>query len=74
MPAVIEAPVELVEAVADLHFPPRTDQRLQHLIDCNTKGTLRQEEREELESLVELSEIMSFVRSKALHLLGRRPL
>ena len=40
MPAVIEAPVDLVEAVADLHFPPKTDQLLQSLMDRNNDGTL----------------------------------
>jgi hypothetical protein len=35
MPAVIEAPLDLVEAVAELHFPPKTDQLLQSLMDRN---------------------------------------
>ena len=36
MSAVIEAPIEMVEAVAGLHLPPRADQRLQDLMDRNT--------------------------------------
>jgi len=73
MPAVVEAPLELVEAVADLHFPPRWNRRLQALMDRNTNGALTEEEREDLQALVELSETLSLVRSQALHLLGRKP-
>jgi hypothetical protein len=35
MSAVIEAPIEMVEAVAGLHLPPRADQRLHDLMDRN---------------------------------------
>ena len=73
MPAVVEAPLELVEAVADLRFPPRWNRRLQALMDRNTNGALTEEEREDLQALVELSETLSLVRSQALHLLGRKP-
>ena len=73
MPAVIQAPVDLVEAIADLRFPPKSDRRLQALMDRNTEGRLTPAEREELEALVELSEMMSLVRARALHLLGRKP-
>jgi hypothetical protein len=34
---------------------------------------LTEEEREDLQALVELSETLSLVRSQALHLLGRKP-
>ena len=73
MPAVIQTPVDLVEAIADLRFPPKSDRRLQALMDRNTEGRLTPAEREELEALVELSEMMSLVRARALHLLGRKP-
>jgi hypothetical protein len=73
MPAVIEAPVDLVEAVADLRFPSRTDKLMQSLMDRNTNGTLTSAERDELQALVELSETMSLIRARALQLLGRKP-
>ena len=73
MAAVIEAPLEMVEAVAALRLPPRADQRLQVLMDRNTEGDLGQDEKAELEALVELSETMSLVRAQALKTLGRQP-
>jgi hypothetical protein len=73
MSAVVEAPLELVEAVAELRLPPRMDNRMQQLMDRNTEGSLTLEGRAELEALVELSENMSLIRSKALLLLGRKP-
>jgi hypothetical protein len=63
----------MVETVADLRLPPRADRRLQALMDRNTEGTLTPGEREELESLVELSETIALVRAQALHVLGRKP-
>ena len=71
--AVVEAPVEMVEAVAALRLPPRVDRRLQFLMDRNTDGELSSEQKEELEALVELSETISLLRAQALHLLGRKP-
>jgi hypothetical protein len=71
--SIVEAPMELVERVAELRLPPKTDQRLQALMDRNTEGRLAVGEREELESLVELSEQLSLVRAQALKLLRRRP-
>jgi hypothetical protein len=73
MMSMIQAPVDLVEAVAALHLPPKADGRLQELMDRNTNGLLTEAERSELESLVELSERISMVRARALHLLGRKP-
>jgi hypothetical protein len=73
MSAVIEAPVEMVEAVADLRLPPKADRRLQDLMDRNTNGALTPEEREQLGALVELSESIALVRSQALCLLKRPP-
>jgi hypothetical protein len=73
MPAVVEAPIEMVEAVADLRLPAKADKRLQVLMDRNTNGALTPEEREQLEALVELSETIALLRAQALHLLGRTP-
>ena len=73
MSAVVQAPLELVEAVASLRLPPRMDRRLQDLMDRNTEGALPPEGRSELEALAELSENMALIRAKALHLLGRKP-
>ena len=73
MSTTVEAPRELVEAVAALRLPPRGDRRLQLLMDRNNDGALTPDEREELEALVELSETIGLVRAQALHLLGRKP-
>ncbi len=71
MAAVIEAPLEMIENIADLRFPPKTDQLLQSLMDRNTNGELNAQEREELEGLVELSQTIAMVRAKAIQVLGR---
>lgn len=73
MPSVISAPVDWVESVGSLRLPPRSDRRLQELMDRNNEGRLNLTERAELETLVELSESLSVVRAEAIHLLGRRP-
>lgn len=73
MSSVISAPIEWVELVSDLRLPPRANERLQGLMDRNTEGQLTTPEREELESLVELSERLSLVRAEAFQLLGRTP-
>ena len=70
MPTV-EAPLELVDSLAKMRFPPKTDARLQRLMDRNNEGLRTEAEREELESLVELSETMALFRAEALRLLGR---
>ena len=41
-------------------------------MDRNNDGQLTDNEREELESLVEMSESLSLVRAEALRLLGRK--
>ena len=71
MSTMIDAPLEWVESVGSLRLPPRTDQRLQELMDRNNEGLLTDTERADLESLVELSERLSLVRAEAIHLLGR---
>lgn len=70
---VIAAPSDWVEAVSELRLPPKIDRRLQELMDRNTEGELTDEERADLESLVEMSEALSLVRAQALQLLGRKP-
>lgn len=66
-------PVDIIESVAELRLPDRSDRRLQWLMDQNTEGLLTPSETEELESLAALSETLSLVRAKALHYLGRSP-
>jgi hypothetical protein len=73
MPEVMDAPVELVEAMASLRFAPKADRQLQRLLDRNTEGLLSPEEKEQLETLVELSESLSVIRAQALRLLNWRP-
>lgn len=73
MSPVVPAPVDWVESVSRLRLPAKTDRRLQDLMDRNREGRLTELERAELESLVEMSEAISLVRAKALHLLGRTP-
>lgn len=73
MSTTVDAPLEWVQSVGDLRLPPRTDERLQELMERNNDGLLSEAERADLESLVELSERLSLVRAEALHLLGRKP-
>jgi hypothetical protein len=73
MPSVVEAPVEMVEAIAALRLPRKADERLQALMDRNTEGMLKPEEKEELQAWVELSESIALVRADALQVLGRKP-
>jgi hypothetical protein len=73
MSLTIDAPVEWVETVGRLRLPRKSDQRLQQLMDKNNDGKLTEQEYDELESLVELSESLSLVRAEALLLLGRQP-
>lgn len=73
MSTTIDAPLEWVETIGGLRLPPKTDARLQELMDRNNDGLLSEAERADLESLVELSERLSLVRAEALHLLGRKP-
>lgn len=69
----MQNPHELADAVAALRLTPKADQRLQELMNRNTNGLLTDREREELETLAEMSENISLVRAKALLFLGRKP-
>jgi hypothetical protein len=62
-----------LDGAANLRLPERVDRRLQQLMDRNNNGLLNEQEREELETLVELSETISLVRGRALQMLGKRP-
>lgn len=73
MSSVVEAPINLIESVADLRFPPRADARVQALMDRNTNGQLSPDEKAELEAWVEVSENIALVRARALRVLGRTP-
>jgi hypothetical protein len=73
MSTSVDAPLAWVQTVGDLCLPPKTDERMQELMDRNNDGLLSEAERADLESLVELSERLSLVRAEALHLLGRKP-
>jgi hypothetical protein len=73
MSVVVEAPIELVESVADMRFPAKADARVRWLMGRNTNDQLTPPERDELEAWVELSESMALVRAQALKLLGRKP-
>ena len=73
MDATIPAPEDWIESIGQLRLPSKSDNRLQQLMDRNTEGELTPSERDELESLVELSERLSLVRAEAWHLLGRKP-
>jgi hypothetical protein len=72
--STIPAPLEWLEFVSELRLPARSDRRLQVLMDRNNEGQVTEEERAELESLVELSEQLSLARGEALVLLRRGPL
>ena len=70
---VVAAPVDWIEFVSELRLPANADHRLQELMDRNNEGRLLAKERAELESLIEISETLSLLRCRALHLLGRTP-
>ncbi len=74
MTAMLDTPRDLVQSFADVRLPSKTDARLQSLMDRNTEGQLTPQEREDLESLVELSETLSLLRARAMHVLGRQPI
>ncbi len=73
MAAMLGTPRDLVQSYADVRLPSKIDARLQSLMDRNTEDQLNSQEREDLESLVELSETLSLLRARAMQVLGRRP-
>ena len=70
MSATIDVPTDWLESITDLKFPRSTDKRLQYLMDRNNEGLLIQEEKEELEALVEMSEELSLVRADAFRMIS----
>ncbi len=70
--ATLPAPRSWVKSVSELRLPAEADRRLTELMDRNTEGKLSASDREELSSLVEVSEMLSLVRTDALILLNRR--
>lgn len=73
MGAEVHAPEEFMRQVAGLRLPEKTDRRLQRLMDRNNNGLLVPSEKEERESLVEVSETISLLRAQALRILGWKP-
>ena len=73
MSSIVEAPIDLIESVADLRFPPRAYARVRVLMVRNTNGLLSSDETAELEAWVEMSENLALVRAPALRVLGRMP-
>ena len=71
--STLTAPTTWVESIGNLRLPAKTDHRLQELMDRNNEGLLSDDEKAQLEDLVELSETLSLARAEALHLLGRTP-
>ena len=69
----MQLPREFLEVIAALRLPAATDQRLQFLMDRNNNGALSETERQEMESVVAMSESMSLLRAKALRSLRRKP-
>jgi hypothetical protein len=65
--------VNFVEAVANMRFPAKANERLRDLMDRNNDGQLSSSEREELAALAAVSEEMSLIRGQAFVLLGRKP-
>jgi hypothetical protein len=66
-------PKDALEEAAAMRFPCATDNRLRELMNANTEGRLTAKEKEELEALVQISEMISLAKAKALLALGRRP-
>jgi hypothetical protein len=71
--STLVAPTTWVESIGNLRLPGKSDRRLRELMDRNNEGLLTEDEREQLEALVELSETLSLARAEALQLLGRTP-
>ena len=70
---MVPTPKDFLEYLADMRFSPEANARIQDLMDRNNEGLLSPQEREVLATLASLSQDMSIVRSRALMLLGRKP-
>ena len=56
--STLVAPQDWVESIGRLRLPGRSDRRLRELMDRNNEGRLNPDERDDLETLVELSETL----------------
>ena len=65
MGRIVGIPIELLEEVARLVFPPATQEALGRLMDKTNEGLLSEEEREELQALVDLNELVSLLKGRA---------
>jgi hypothetical protein len=63
-----------IKSVTELTFPASTDRRLQVLMDRNNEGLLSEDEKSELQALVEISEDISLVRAQAFRFLQQSPI
>ncbi|MBI2898993.1 MAG: hypothetical protein HYY17_02330 [Planctomycetes bacterium] len=65
MAQTIQAPFDYIEELANLAFPSATQGKLRDLMDRNNEGTLSEDERRDLQALVELSERLALIRGRA---------
>jgi hypothetical protein len=65
MSHTVEIPLELLEEVAQLEFPSTTQEALDRLMDKNNEGQLSEEERKELQALVDLNEKVAQLKGRA---------
>lgn len=68
-----ESPVDVLNELATLKFPPATEARMVELMDRNTEGRLTPTEKDELAALVDWGHRISLLRARALIVLGRQP-
>jgi hypothetical protein len=72
MSQTIRIPAEFLEEVADFQFPPAIQDQIARLMDKNTEDQLSEDERKELQALVELSELVSLMKGRAKLLLRQK--
>jgi hypothetical protein len=60
---------ESARAILSLRFPPEDEERMRDLMDKSNKGTIAEEEREEMETYRRLGNLLSVLQARArLHL------
>ena len=69
MSQTIEIPADFLEELAEYQFPPSIQDQITRLMDKNTEDQLSEDERKELQALVELSESVSIMKGRAKFLL-----
>jgi hypothetical protein len=56
-------------AILSLRFPPQDEQRMRELMDKNNRGTISEDEKEEIETYRRLGNLLSILQARArLHL------